>query len=430
MAACVPGRRGQVTTGVSDYLLVLDLVQTLAFAGVVLFLGYGIKRLVPPLARYNIPAPVVGGLLVSIVVLVAQQRGLALVKFDTSFQLPLQIAFFTTIGFGASLSLLRVGGPLVLLFFVFSTAIAVAQNVVGAGTALLVGQHPLLGVLAGSVTLTGGPATGLAFAPMFEASVPGAATVAVAAAMVGIVTGGLLGGPIGTFLIERYRLATREEARPASGVDGRTMENIVEDQMTEPVPHAPAGEDVEAYGLMKALVVILVAMWIGGWVSRGFTMVGITLPAYIGAMLVASMIRNLDDVTGLFGLSQKLIDDLGSVALSLFLVLALMTLELWKLAGLALPLAVILAAQLALVAVVAAFGVFRVMGRDYDSAVMSSGFVGFMLGTTANAMANMEALVQKFKPAPKAFLVVPMVGAFFIDFTNALIITAFVNFYR
>jgi ESS family glutamate:Na+ symporter len=200
--------------------------------------------------------------------------------------------------------------------------------------------------------------------------------------------------------------------------------------MDEPTPQAPAGEDVEAYGLLKALVIILVAMWIGDWVSKWFTSMNITLPAYIGAMLVASVIRNVDDVTGVFGLSQKLIDDIGSVALSLFLALALMTLELWKLAGLALPLTVILLAQLALVAIVAYFFVFRLMGRDYDSAVMSSGFVGFMLGTTANAMANMDAIVQKYRVSPKAYLVVPMVGAFFIDFTNALIITAFLNFYR
>jgi glutamate:Na+ symporter, ESS family len=358
-----------------DRVLVLDLVQTLAFAGVVLFLGYGIKRLIPPLARYNIPAPVVGGLIVSVVVLLARQRGVTLVKFDTTFQLPLQIAFFTTIGFGASLSLLRVGGPLVAIFFVFSTMIAVAQNVVGALTASLLGQHPLMGVLAGSVTLTGGPATGLAFAPLFEPFVPGAATVAVAAAMVGIVGGGLIGGPIGTFLIERRQLAPHRNSA-AAVAEARTAANVVEEQMHEPAPHAPAGEDVEAYGLLKALVIILVAMWFGAWVSRGFTAMHITLPAYIGAMLVAAIIRNIDDVTGWFGLSQKLIDDLGSVALSLFLVLALMTLELWKLAGLAIPLAVILAAQLALVAVVALVGVFRVMGRDYDAAVMSSGFVG------------------------------------------------------
>jgi ESS family glutamate:Na+ symporter len=353
------------------------------------------------------------------------------------------IAFFTSIGFAASVSLLRVGGPLVMVFLVLSTLVAVAQNLIGVALAMLVGQHPLMGVLAGSVTLTGGPATGLAFAPAFEPHVPGAATVAVAAAMVGIVAGGIIGGPIATLLIERYRLAThRDPAKAANAINAANAANgataafdpvaahVVEEALPEPRPAAPSGEDVEAYGLLKALVIILVAMWIGGWVSKGFATLGATLPAYIGAMLVAAVIRNLDDLTGWFGLSQKLIDDLGSVALSLFLVLALMTLELWKLAGLALPLAIILGGQLLLVAIAALLVVFRAMGRDYDAAVMSGGFIGFMLGTTANAMANMEALVQKFKPAPKAFLVVPMVGAFFIDFTNALIITAFLNFYR
>ncbi len=194
---------------------------------------------------------------------------------------------------------------------------------------MLMGQHALMGVLAGSVTLTGGPATGLAFAPLFEPSVPGAATIAVAAAMVGIVAGGLLGGPLGTFLIERNKLAARKETLAAGDAAAHrgTAANVVEEQMHEPAAQAPAGEDVEAYGLLKALVIILVAMWIGDWVSRWFTSMNITLPAYIGAMLVASVIRNIDDVTGLFGLSQKLIDDIGSVALSLFLVLALMTLR-------------------------------------------------------------------------------------------------------
>ncbi len=412
--------------------MVLDLVQTLAFAGVVLFIGYGIKRVVAPLARYNIPAPVVGGMLVSIVMLGAREYAWTPVTFDTTLQSPLMIAFFTSIGFAASVSLLRVGGPLVVVFLVLSTLVAVAQNLIGVALAMVVGQHPLMGVLAGSVTLTGGPATGLAFAPAFEPHVPGAATVAVAAAMVGIVSGGVIGGPIATLLIERYRLATHRDAATsnANGKFDPIAAHVVEEALPEPPSAAPSGEDVEAYGLLKALVIILVAMWIGGWVSKGFATLGATLPAYIGAMLVAAVIRNLDDLTGWFGLSQKLIDDLGSVALSLFLVLALMTLELWKLAGLALPLAIILGGQLLLVAVAALVIVFRAMGRDYDAAVMSGGFIGFMLGTTANAMANMEALVQKFKPAPKAFLVVPMVGAFFIDFTNALIITAFLNFYK
>ena len=167
-------------------------------------------------------------------------------------------------------------------------------------------------------------------------------------------------------------------------------------------------------------------MWAGSWIGGRLTAMGVTLPAYIGAMLVAASIRNLDDATGWLGLSQRVLDDVGSVALSLFLVLALMTLRLWELAGLALPMVVILSAQVALIALVC-WPTFRLMGRDYDAAVMSSGLCGFMLGTTANAMANMEALVDRYGPAPRAFLVVPMVGAFFIDFVNALIITACLN---
>jgi len=421
--------------------MTLDFTQTLAFAGVVLFVGYGLKRLVPPFTRYNLPAPVIGGLLVAGAITATRTTQWSPITFDTALQTPLMIGFFTTVGFAASVSVLRVGGPQVLKFFAISTVIAVVQNVVGAASAQALGQHPLMGVLAGSVTLTGGPATGLAFAPEFAAAgLAGAATLAVASAMVGIVAGGIMGGPIGTWLVERGTLAT-PGGRPAPS-DG-VAAHVVEAASAEPVPAAPAGEDVEAYGLLKTLVVILFAMWIGGWVSTwiqtnvqypgflpGLGGKPLTLPAYIGAMLVAAVIRNLDDVTGIFGLSQRLIDDLGSVALSLFLVLALMSLKLWELAGLAVPLAVILVIQLAVVALVAAFVIFRAMGKDYEAAVMSSGFVGFMLGTTANAMANMEAMVQRFGPAPRAFLVVPMVGAFFIDFTNAIIITLFLDLYR
>jgi ESS family glutamate:Na+ symporter len=397
----------------------------------VLFLGYGTRRLLPPLARYNIPAPVVGGLLVAAILTLARVRGLTLLQLDTTLQTPLMIAFFTSVGFGASLALLKVGGPAVAVFLAVATVAAVAQNALGAAVAAGVGQHPLLGVLAGSVTLTGGPATGLAFAPLFEkAGVPGAATLAVAAAMVGIVSGGIIGGPIGTWLIERGKL------RPSAGAVAPARRRppaaaVVEGQMGEPpAAAAPEGEDVESYALLKALVAVLVAMWGGAWVSRGFEALELTLPAYIGAMLVAALIRNLDDATKWLGLSQRIIDDLGTVALSLFLVLALITLKLWELADLALPLAVILAAQVALIAALCLGPVPRLMGRDYDAAVMSSGFCGFMLGTTANAMANMGTLIERFGPAPRAYLVVPMVGAFFIDFTNALIITVFLNFWR
>jgi glutamate:Na+ symporter, ESS family len=193
----------------------------------------------------------------------------------------------------------------------------------------------------------------------------------------------------------------------------------------EAAPPAGGDED-DAYPVLKNVVALLLAMWAGSYVSDGFAALGITLPAYIGAMLVAALVRNVDDVTGWFGLSARLLDTLGSVALSLFLVLALMSLKLWELAGLALPLLVMLGAQVVMVVAVAAF-VFRRMGGDYDGAVMSGGFIGFMLGTTANAMAVMRALVERYGPAPRAFLVAPLVGAFFLDFTNALLITAALN---
>jgi ESS family glutamate:Na+ symporter len=406
----------------------LDAIQTLAVAGLVLFGGHGLRRVLPVLARYNIPAPVVGGLLVALALTVARRWDVSPVSFDTATQSPLMIAFFTSVGFGASLSLLRTGGPQVVLFLVAATVLAVAQNVIGILVTVPLGLHPLFGVLNGSVTLTGGPATGLAFAPAFEeAGVQGAATVAVAAAMVGIVSGGLVGGPVATMLIERERIQT--PGRGAGSVPARAAQNLVEERMPEPPASSPAGEDKESYLLLKNLVAMAVAMGVGAWLSRGFAALSFTLPAYIGAMLVAAAIRNLDDRTGAIGLSQRLLDDLGNVSLSLFLAMALMTLKLWELAGLALPMLIILVCQVALIVLVC-WPMFALMGRDYDSAVMAGGLCGFMLGTTANAMANMGALVDRYGPAPRAFLVVPIVGAFFIDFTNALIITACLNLLR
>ena len=397
-----------------------DLIQTVAFAGAALFLGYGIKKRVPLLARYNIPAPVVGGLPLA-ALFAFTNRGTPWLAFDTALQVPLQNAFFASVGFGASLRVLARGGPLVLVMMVIASVSAALQNVVGGGVAWLLGEHPLMGVLAGSVTLTGGPATGLAFAPLFEeAGVSGAATLAVSAAMVGIVAGGLMGGPIATYLLGRH--VTLVPTRPAA-----TLEALAERQMDEPPAATPAGEDVEAYSLLKHLVVLLVAVGAGGWVSAGFAAMGWTLPAYIGAMIVAAVIRNVDDVAGAIGISQRTIDDLGTVALSIFLVMALMTLRLWQLAGAVIPLLVILTAQMALVAALCIWVVPRFMGRNYDAVVMSGGFCGFMLGTTANAVANMGALVERYGPAPKAYLVVPLVGAFGIDFVNALLITAALN---
>ncbi len=406
----------------------INAIHTLAFAGVVLFAGYAIRRRLGWLARLNIPAPVVGGLIVSVVMAIGHARGQEPFVFDDMLRQPLMIAFFTSVGFGASFSLLRRGGPLVMLFLAASSIFTILQNVLGVIAARLLGQPPLFGVLAGSVTLAGGPATGLAFAPLFErAGVTGAETIAVAAAMAGIVCGGLLGGPVGTWLIERrlHRTATTTPGDAPPVVAQHVVEAALPGGSA-----APTGEDREAYALMKATSLLLFAMWVGSGVSSWLDAHGVVLPAYIGAMFVAIALRNLDEFTGWFGISQALIDDLGTVALAFFIVIALMTLKLWQLAGLALPLAALLLLQVAFIAIVAPPVIFRLMGRDYDAAVMASGFIGFMLGTTANAMANMEALTERYGVAPRAFLVVPMVGAFFIDVVNNAVITGFLNIYR
>ena len=256
------------------------------------------------------------------------------------------------------------------------------------------------------------PAGGDADVAVIGAGVAGAESIAVASAMAGIVCGGLIGGPVATLLIRRFGLTSIRPDDHRAPADSAVL---------------PAASEAEReYSALKSIVVILVAMWLGAWVSKAISATGITLPAYVGAMLVGALVRNLDDRTRLIGLSVPTTELIGNVCLSLFLAVALMNLKLWELAGLALPLLVNLGLQALLVVAFCAL-VFRAMGRDYDAAVMGGGFIGFMLGTTANAMAVMRTLVERYGAAPRAFLVAPLVGAFFIDFSNALIITFFIN---
>ena len=406
--------------------LKLDMIQTLALASAVLFLGYAVRRRVGVLDRYNIPAPVVGGFLFATVALALRLGGVLGFEFDTTLQAPLMIAFFTTIGLGASLALLKVGGPQVLLFWVLASVLAVIQDGMGVALAKGLGVHPFLGLIAGSITMTGGHGTGAAFGKLMEEQYAfrGGVTLAMAAATFGLVSGGLIGGPIATLLIRKHR-----PKHQAPAVAGAAAELAHDASLDAEIDTEPVGEAPTAYTLLKTLTVLLVAMWIGSllsaWLGRH-----VTLPAYIGAMIAAAIIRNLDDWLGLVGIGQRVVDDLGTIALSLFLAMALMSLRLWELLDLAVPLLVILTAQVTMMAAFAYFVTFRVMGRDYDAAVMAGGHCGFGLGATPNAVANMEAITEKFGPAPRAFLVVPMVGAFFIDFTNALIITTFINLVR
>jgi ESS family glutamate:Na+ symporter len=401
----------------------LDLLQTLTLAALVYFGGIQLRRRVRWLDRLNIPAAVVGGLVFTLLVLLLRRWDIS-IQLDTAMQATLSVAFFTSIGMGASLALLQAGGIQVLVFLVLATLFCLVQNFLGIAIALGFEENPLLGVMAGSVTLVGGPATGLAFAPVFEqAGLRGAGPLALTAATAGIVCGGLVGGPVGTRLINRFGL---EPANTASLVARREAEAELRD-----APQVILVEvEREDSGFIRNLVVLALAMAVGSVVSAQIQSLGVTLPAYIGAMLVASVLRNIDDASGWLRIDQRAMEFAGNLALNIFLVVALMTLKLWELAALALPLLAILTAQVLVVVLFALIVSFRVMGRDYESAVMASGFIGFVLGTTANAVANMRALVARFGPAPRAFLVVPLVGAFFIDFTNAIIITVFVNWFK
>ncbi len=400
----------------------LDMMQTVALAALVLFAGYGIRRKVGVLDRFNIPAPVVGGFVFAAVALALRQTGVLAFEFDTRLQSPLMIAFFTAIGLGASLGLLKIGGKQVLIFWGLASLLAVLQNAVGVGLANLLGVNPLLGLLTGSITMTGGHGTGAAFGKLMEEQYhfPGAVTLAMAAATFGLVSGGLLGGPVGTKLMSRFGL------RSAGGAVAPAAAGIEHAALDEEIDTEPAGKAPTAYLLLQTLTIILACMWAGGllsaWLGRF-----ITLPGYIGAMLVAAVLRNVADATGKLRIESRVVDDLGTIALSLFLTMALMSLRLWELLDLAAPMLVILVFQVAMMGAFAYWITFRVMGRDYDAAVMAGGHCGFGLGATPNAVANMESLVQRFGSAPRAFLVVPMVGAFFIDFTNALIITTYIN---
>jgi ESS family glutamate:Na+ symporter len=396
-------------------MLALDFIQTLAVGAVALFIGIHMLERLPVLKRYNIPAAVFGGLLVALLISMLREFHVVTVKFDTTLQAPLMTAFFTSIGLSASLKMLQTGSRQALVFLALATFIAVIQSVIGMGVALLFDQPLLLGVLMGPAALTGGPATALAFAPQFAAAgVAAAESVAIAAAMAGIVLGGLVGGPVVTKLLERHQLRST---------------NVSASRKPDQSPSSEVFNDDEAsmLAVLTGIGVLLIAMGIGAWLGGVMKSADLTLPGYVGAMLVGSIIRNIDDKTGWFKIPHGVTERVGVVCLTLFLAVALMNLRLWELSSIALPLLVNLAIQVIVVCVFCWFVVFKVMGSDYDAAVMSGGFTGFMLGTTANAMAVMHSVVQRYGPSPRAFLVAPIVGAFFIDFTNALLITGLLN---
>ena len=392
----------------------LNPAQVLALACLGVALGAWLKRKLPLLDRLDIPAPVVGGMLYALLMLALHGRVVNL-EVDTTLRDLLMIAFMTTIGLNARLELIRKGGAGVVKLLVIATIGAALQNVLGIALATALHVDPRLGILTGSVALAGGPATAAAFGGTFEKlGVPGATTVALAAATFGIAVAGLIGAYIGASLIGRKRAALH-----AAGA-------IVEPRATS----ATAASAADSSNLLTAVLVVGVCIGLGNVLSTAIERLGVILPAYIGAMIVGAILRNLDDRFRFVRIAQPDIDTLGRIALYLFITMALLTLRLWEIAHLALPMLVILAVQVAFCWLMCVTICYRGMGRNYEAAVTTAGFCGFMLGITANAVACMEELVEKYGPAPQAFLVVPIVGAFLIDFTNSFLITAMANMMR
>lgn len=386
--------------------------DTLAIAVILLLLGRYVKEKVSILKKFFIPAPVVGGLIFSFITLIGHETNTFQFGFDGQLKSLLMLAFFTTIGFAASIKMLLKGGLQVMIFLAVSTTLIILQNILGISLCTLFKIDKLLGLAAGSISLTGGHGTAAAFgAELVKAGAEAGISVSVASATFGLVAGCIIGGPIAKRLMNKYNL------KPTT--DGENTE-ILEGKLTK------EEKNIDETLLFSALTYIIICMGIGSFIILGFTKMGITLPAYLGPMMVASFVRNIKDKQNKV-LPLHSINIVGSISLQLFLAIALMTMQLWELAALAVPLISILLAQTLLMGTFAYFITFKALGKDYDAAVIATGHCGFGMGASPNAIANMETFTTANGYSPKAFFVVPIVGAMFIDFVNAPIISFFIE---
>ena len=391
--------------------ITLDMYQTIAVAVVVLILGAFLKRKISFLEKFCIPAPVIGGLIFAIFTLICYSTGILEIDFDDTLKEVCMVFFFTSVGFQANLKVLKSGGKPLLIFLVLVIVLIITQNFTAIGLANLLGLDSLTGMTTGSIPMVGGHGTAGAFGPVLEDfGISGATTVCTAAATFGLIAGSLMGGPIGNRLIKKHNL----------------LETIKNDDDTLLVEEE---EKHERHFSMYAPAVfqLIFAVGIGTIFSKLLSLTGMTFPIYIGAMIAAAIMRNIGEYTGKITIHMGEINDLGGICLSLFLGIAMITLKLWQLADLALPLVILLAGQVALMFLFSYIVVFNVMGRNYDAEVLVAGTCGFGMCATPNAMANMLASWEKFEPSVIAYLIIPIVGSLFADFLNSLTITFFIN---
>lgn len=389
----------------------LDMYQTMAIAVLVLMLGQYLKKKIAILEKFCIPAPVVGGLLFAIFTCICYAAGVAEFEFNDILKEVCMVFFFTSVGFQANLKVLKQGGKSLVVFLVLVLTLILSQNFLAVGLAKVLHLDSLIGLCTGSIPMVGGHGTAGAFGPVLEDfGIEGATTLCTAAATFGLIAGSVIGGPIGRNLIEKRNLLSTIVAEDDSLL-------IEEEKKHE--------RHVSMYP--SAVFQLILAVGAGTIVSYFLSLTGMTFPIYIGAMIVAAIIRNVGEYSGKYTIYMGEINDLGGICLSLFLGIAMITLKLWQLASLALPLIILLTGQVLLMFIFSYFIIFRVMGKDYDAAILAAGSCGFGMGATPNAMANMQALCEKYVPSVKAYLLIPLVGSLFADFINSLTITFFIN---
>lgn len=389
----------------------LNVSQTLGLSVVVLLLGILLRNNIKVLKEFSIPAAVIGGVIFSVINLIGNATQSYSFTFDTMLSKVFMDCFFASVGFGADMKTLKSGGKSVIVFLFTCTILVFIQNGLGAGIASLMGESPLFGLAAGSMALVGGPGTSAAYGPeLIKAGLENGTTYALAAATFGLVSGSLIGGPVARGLIKKNNLK-------ATGRDANLSTESLEESNV-----------INSDYLLQAFFQISIAVGLGSIVSIFLNKL-MAFPSYIGAMLIAVLMRNIFGEDSFAPTRMAEIDSLGEIFLSIFLAQTLMSLDLLALAGLALPLVTILLAQVTVMWIWAKYVIFNTMGKDYEAAVIAAGACGFGLGATSNAMANMDAVTQNYGPAPRAYFVVPIVGSLFIDIINAVLITIFIGLF-
>ncbi|MBF1246373.1 sodium/glutamate symporter [Lautropia mirabilis] len=406
--------------------IAVDPYYTLIVATLVLLVGRLMVDRIKFLQDFNIPEPVAGGLLAAVIIYILHVSTGVSFAFDKGLQDSFMLIFFSSIGLSADFSRLKAGGIGLVLFLLVVSAFIVVQNVVGVGLAGALGLDPIIGLVTGSITLTGGHGTAGAWGKVLEEQhhIVGATDLGMASATFGLVLGGLIGGPVARKLVNKMGMKPSAKAAQAHDTADTAIDDVFEHAHQRRLITANAAvETMALFAACLAFSALMTTPEVKSYLPSWFT-----LPQFVWALLFGVLLRNFLTSAFKVNMFDRAIDVFGNASLSIFLGIALLNLKLWQLLDLALPMLIILAVQTAIMALYAYFATYRFMGKDYDAAVLAAGHCGFGLGATPTAVANMQSVTERFGPSHKAFLIVPMVGAFFIDFVNAFILTGFVNF--